>query len=103
MKWLGGLGWECSGTQPSCELGTKTRNLDSGQFHTGLIIKGVNLSGLLAWVPTYPTRACETECSQVWTESPLPTVLLQHTLDLLSLFDLDRCLWYRVFPAQLET
>lgn len=103
MKCFGGLCWECSGAQPSCELGTKTRNLDSGQFHTGHIIKGVKLSGLLAWVPTYPTRASETECSQVWTASPLPTILHQHTLDLLSLFDLDRCLWYRVFPAQGET
>lgn len=50
---FGGLGWECSETQLSCELRTKTRILDSGQFHTGYIIR-VNLSGLLAWVPPYP-------------------------------------------------
>lgn len=53
MGWFGGLGRECSRTRLSCELRTKPRILDSGQFHTGHIIKGVYLSGLLAWVPTY--------------------------------------------------
>lgn len=53
LGWFGRLEREFLGTQLSCELRTKTRILDFGQFYTEHIIKGVHLSGLLAWVPTY--------------------------------------------------
>lgn len=53
MEWFGVLGREILGTQTNCELRTKTRILDFGQFHTEHIIKGVHFSCLLPWVPPY--------------------------------------------------